>query len=93
LYRVGQVLEIRELELVALQKIRGCLDIDTVMDEFMDWGYQHEAVKAIMMDFLVQKRRAVFGSEADNRLRPYLYADYDDQVDALVQLTSRIARK
>ncbi|KAG0026540.1 hypothetical protein BGZ81_006293, partial [Podila clonocystis] len=93
LYRVGQVLEIQELELMALQKIRSFLDVDTVMDEFMDWGYRHEAVKAIMMDFLVQKRRAVFGSEADNHLRPYLYADYNDQVDTLVQLTSRIARK
>ena len=93
LYRVGQVLEIQELELMALEKIRSCLDVDTVMDEFMDWGYRHEAVKAIMMDFLVQKRRAVFGSESDNQLRPYLYADYDEQVDTLVQLTSRIARK
>ncbi|KAG0079209.1 hypothetical protein BGZ92_001150, partial [Podila epicladia] len=93
LYKIGQVLEIQELELMALQKIRSCLDVDTVMDEFMDWGYQHEAVKAIMMDFLVQKSRAVFGSEAHNQLRPYLYADYNDQVDTLVQLTSRIARK
>lgn len=93
LYRVGQVLEILELELMALQNIRNCLDVDTVMDEFMNWGYRHEAVKAIMMDFLVQKRCAVFGSEGDNQLRPYLYADYDDQVDTLVQLTSRIARK
>ncbi|KAG0032940.1 hypothetical protein BGZ82_006320, partial [Podila clonocystis] len=92
LYRVGQVLEIQELELMALQRIRTFLDVDTVMHEFMDWGYRHEAVKAIMMDFLVRKRRAIFGSEADNHLRPYLYADYDDQVDTLVQLTSRIAR-
>lgn len=93
LYRVGQVLEIQELELMALEKIQSCLDVDTVMDEFMDWGYQHEAVKALMMDFLVQKRHAVFGSESDNQLRPYLHAEYEEQVDTLVQLTSRIARK
>ncbi|KAF9213940.1 hypothetical protein BGZ59_004604, partial [Podila verticillata] len=93
LYRVGLVLEIQELELMALEKIRSCLDVDTVMDEFMDWGYRHEAVKALMMDFLVQKRHVVFGSESDNQLRSYLHAEYDEQVDTLVQLTSRIAKK
>lgn len=93
LYQVGQVLEIQELELMALEKIRSYLDVDTVMDEFMDWGYRHEAVKALMMDFLVQKRLAVFGSESDNQLRSYFHAEYDEQVDTLIQLTSRIARK
>ncbi|KAF9427577.1 hypothetical protein BGZ94_004636 [Podila epigama] len=93
LYRASQILELPELEAMALQRVRNCLDEDTAMDEFMDWGYRHEAVKAIMMDFLVQRCRAVFGSDADNQLRPYLYADYEDQVESLVQLTSRIARK
>ncbi|KAG0337932.1 hypothetical protein BG004_007441 [Podila humilis] len=95
------MLEMPDLAQTSLDQIRRFLNTGeeeeednniTVMDEFMEWGYRHETIKALMMDFLIRQRHRVFGIEEENQLRPYLCADHEEQLETLVQLTSRISK-
>ncbi|KAF9951378.1 hypothetical protein BGZ72_007109 [Mortierella alpina] len=93
LYRAAVHLEDKALQALSLETIEARLDPDTTLDQVLNWGQQHEEIKAIMVRYLVKKRRCVFGEEQTNRLRPYLWAEYEDQVDTLVEITSLIARQ
>ncbi|KAG0247804.1 hypothetical protein BG011_000893 [Mortierella polycephala] len=93
LYRAGTHLEDKDLQTQAIEHIQAQLDPDTALDEVLSWGHYHQEIKSVMMEYLVKKRRMVFGNEEQNRLRPYLWAEYEDQVDTLVEITSKIARQ
>ncbi|KAG0304761.1 hypothetical protein BGZ98_005046 [Dissophora globulifera] len=93
LYRAALHLEDKELQTMALQQIQAHLDPETTLEQVLKWGHQHEEVKAVMLEYLIKKRREVFGDEQRNRLRPYLWAEYEEQVEALVEITSQIARQ
>ncbi|KAF9915143.1 hypothetical protein BX616_006813 [Lobosporangium transversale] len=92
LYRAAAVLEDKELQAETLQQIQKHLDPESTLDHVLMWGYEHNEVKDIMFRYLNQKRREVFGDERRNKLRPYLWAEYEDQVETLVEITSQIAR-
>jgi len=93
LYRAATHLEDKELQAQTLQQIQSHLDPETTLEQVLKWGHQHEEVKTIMLEYLIKKRREVFGSEQRNKLRPYLWAEYEEQVETLVELTSQIARQ
>ncbi|KAF9283236.1 hypothetical protein BGZ68_005475 [Mortierella alpina] len=93
LYRAGVHLEDKALQAVSLETIKARLDPETTLDQVLNWGHQHEEIKTMMVQYLVKKRRHVFGEVQTNRLRPYLWAEYEDQVDTLVEITSLIARQ
>ncbi|KAF9179098.1 hypothetical protein BGZ51_007247 [Haplosporangium sp. Z 767] len=93
LYRAGTHLEDKDLQTQAIEQIQAQLDPETALDEVLSWGHYHQEIKSVMMEYLVKKRRVVFGSEEQNRLRPYLWAEYEDQVDTLVEITSKIAQQ
>ncbi|KAF9556896.1 hypothetical protein EC968_007922 [Mortierella alpina] len=93
LYRAGVHLEDRTLQALSMETIKARLDPETTLDQVLSWGHQHEEIKTMMVQYLVKKRRHVFGEEQTNRLRPYLWAEYEDQVDTLVEITSLIARQ
>ncbi|GJJ78249.1 hypothetical protein EMPS_10608 [Entomortierella parvispora] len=93
LYRASIPLEDRDLQSMSLNRIQNQLDDDTTLEQVLRWGHQHEEVKTVMVDYLVKKRREVFGDEQRNNLRPYLWAEDDRKVDTLVHITSRIARQ
>ncbi|KAG0201712.1 hypothetical protein BGX28_005553 [Mortierella sp. GBA30] len=93
LYKAGVHLEDKELQSLALAKFQERLDPETTLDQVLTWGVQHEEIKAMMMQYLIKKRRQVFGDEQSNKLRPYLWAEYEDQVETLVEITSQIARQ
>jgi len=93
LYRASIPLEDRYLQSLSLKNIQDLLDDDSTLEQVLQWGHQHEDVKAVMVDYLVKKRKEVFGDEQRNNLRPYLWAEDDYKVDTLVHITSRIARQ
>lgn len=93
LYRAATHLEDKELQAQTLQQIQSHLDPETTLEQVLKWGHQHEEVKTVMLEYLIKKRREVFGSEQRNQLRPYLWAEYEEQVETLVELTSQIARQ
>ncbi|KAF9581626.1 hypothetical protein BGW38_001298 [Lunasporangiospora selenospora] len=93
LYRASIHLEDTGLQMQALTKVQEKLDPETTLDQVVSWGHQHGPIKTVMMDYLVEKRRDVFGDEQRNKLRPYLWANDALQVEALVELTSQIARR
>ncbi|KAF9355274.1 hypothetical protein BGX26_006788 [Mortierella sp. AD094] len=93
LYRAATHLEDKELQALSLQQIQVNLDPETTLEQVLSWGHQHEEVKSVMLEFLIKKRREIFGDEHHNRLRPYLWAEYDQQVETLVEITSQIARQ
>ncbi|KAF9935996.1 hypothetical protein BGZ67_002767 [Mortierella alpina] len=93
LYRAGVHLEDKTLQALSLETIQARLDPETTLDQVLNWGHQHDEIKTIMVQYLVKKRRQMFGEEQTNRLRPYLWAEYEDQVDTLVEITSLIARQ
>lgn len=93
LYRAATHLEDKELQAQTLQQIQTHLDPETTLEQVLKWGHQHEEVKTIMMEYLIKKRGEVFGNEQRNKLRPYLWAEYEEQVETLVELTSQIARQ
>ncbi|KAI1307896.1 hypothetical protein EDD11_004368 [Mortierella claussenii] len=92
-YRAAVVLEDKELQAQMLQQIQLHLDPDSTLDQVLTWGHEHEDVKMVMLQYLVQKRREIFGDEQYNKLRPYFWAEYEEQVETLVEITSQIARQ
>jgi hypothetical protein len=93
LYRAATHLEDKELQTHALQQIQRHLNPETTLEEVLRWGHQHEEVKSIMLAYLIKKRREVFGDEQRSKLRPYLWAEYEEQVETLVEITSQMARQ
>lgn len=93
LYRASVPLEDKDLRSLSLERVRSLLDPSNALGQVLHWGHQHEEVKAVMVDFLIKKRREVFGNERRNQLRPYLWTEQDHQTDTLVHITSRIARQ
>ncbi|KAG0053199.1 hypothetical protein BGZ83_001510 [Gryganskiella cystojenkinii] len=93
LYRASVPLEDKGLQSLSLEHIEDLLDPDTTLEQVLRWGHQHEDVRAVMVDYLVKKRRDVFGDEQRNQMRPYLWSEYDHQVDTLVHITSQIANQ
>ncbi|KAF9398271.1 hypothetical protein BGX21_007997 [Mortierella sp. AD011] len=93
LYRAATHLEDKELQTLSLQQIQANLDPETTLEQVLSWGHQHEEVKSVMLEYLIKKRREIFGDDHHNKLRPYLWAEYDQQVETLVEITSQIARQ
>ncbi|KAF9963576.1 hypothetical protein BGZ70_007322 [Mortierella alpina] len=93
LYKAGVHLEDKVLQAVSMETIKARLDPETTLDQVLSWGHQHEEIKTMMVQYLVKKRRHVFGEEHTNKLRPYLWAEYEDQVETLVEITSLMARQ
>ncbi|KAG0240386.1 hypothetical protein BGX31_002007 [Mortierella sp. GBA43] len=93
LYRAATHLEDKELQAQTLQEIQAHLDPETTLEQVLEWGHQHEEVRTVMMGYLIRNRREVFGNEQRNKLRPYLWAEYEEQAQTLVEITSRIARQ
>ncbi|KAF9103856.1 hypothetical protein BGX27_010337 [Mortierella sp. AM989] len=93
LYRAATHLEDKELQALSLEQIQVHLDPETTLEQVLSWGHQHEEVKSVMLEYLIKKRREVFGDDKRSKLRPYLWAEYDEQVETLVEITSQIARQ
>ncbi|KAF8934631.1 hypothetical protein BGZ58_005592 [Dissophora ornata] len=93
MYRASLHLEDKELQTTTLQQIQAHLDPETTLEQVLKWGHQHEEVKAVMLEYLIKERREVFGDEQRNKLRPYLWAEFEEQVETLVEITSQIARQ
>ncbi|KAF9206631.1 hypothetical protein BGZ49_002087 [Haplosporangium sp. Z 27] len=93
LYRAATHLEDKDLQALSLQQIQQHLDPETTLEQALDWGHQHEDVKSVMLEYLIKKRREIFGNEQQSKLRAYLSAEYDEQIETLVEITSQIARQ
>ncbi|KAF9432830.1 hypothetical protein BGZ76_010260 [Entomortierella beljakovae] len=92
-YRASIHLEDIELQTLSLQQIQTHLNPESTLEEILNWGHQFEEVKSIMLEYLVKKRKDVFGDDQRSKLRPYLWAEFDGQFETLVEITSHIARQ
>ncbi|KAG0368858.1 hypothetical protein BGZ54_000998 [Gamsiella multidivaricata] len=93
LYRAAMHLEDKELQAHSLHQIQAHLDPESTLEQVLTWGHQHAEVKSVMLEYLIKKRREVFGDEQRSKLRPYLWAEYEEQVETLVEITSQLARQ
>ncbi|KAG0283124.1 hypothetical protein BGZ96_012489 [Linnemannia gamsii] len=93
LYRAAIHMEDPLLHAQALDKIQAQLNVQSALERALTWGPGHPEIKRLVLKYVFDERRAIFGDEERNQLRPYLWPEIEDQVDVLVEITSKIARQ
>ncbi|KAG0200548.1 hypothetical protein BGX33_010922 [Mortierella sp. NVP41] len=93
LYRAAIHLEDAALQVQALEKIQAQLSVQSALEKALTWGPGYPEIKRVVLSYVFNERRAIFGDEERNQLRPYLWPEIEDQVDVLVEITSKIARQ
>ncbi|KAH7042525.1 hypothetical protein BKA57DRAFT_518599 [Linnemannia elongata] len=92
LYRAAIHMEDLPLQAQALDKIQAQLSVQSALERALTWGPGYPEIKRVVLKYVFDERRAIFGDEERNQLRPYLWPEIEDQVDVLVEITSKIAR-
>ncbi|KAG0249731.1 hypothetical protein BGZ95_007434, partial [Linnemannia exigua] len=93
LYRAAIHMEDPALQAQALDKIQAQLNVQSALERVLTWGPGYPEIKRVVLKYVFDERRAIFGDEERNQLRPYLWPEVEDQVDVLVEITSKIARQ
>ncbi|KAK3808245.1 MAG: hypothetical protein J3R72DRAFT_464499 [Linnemannia gamsii] len=93
LYRAAIHMEDPTLQAQALDKIQAQLNVQSALERALTWGPGYPEIKRVVLKYVFDERRAIFGDEEQNQLRPYLWPEIEDQVDVLVEITSKIARQ
>ncbi|KAG0057202.1 hypothetical protein BGZ89_001917 [Linnemannia elongata] len=93
LYRAAIHMEDLPLQAQALDKIQAQLNVQSALERALTWGPGYPEIKRVVLKYVFDERRAIFGDEERNQLRPYLWPEIEDQVDVLVEITSKIARQ
>lgn len=93
LYRAAIHMEDLPLQAQALEKIQAQLNVQSALERALTWGPGYPEIKRVVLKYVFDERRAIFGDEESNQLRPYLWPEIEDQVDVLVEITSKIARQ
>ncbi|KAF9125292.1 hypothetical protein BGX30_000526 [Mortierella sp. GBA39] len=93
LYRAAIHMEDLPLQAQALYKIQAQLNVQSALERALTWGPGYPEIKRVVLKYVFDERRAIFGDEERNQLRPYLWPEIEDQVDVLVEITSKIARQ
>ncbi|KAF9931420.1 hypothetical protein FBU30_010257 [Linnemannia zychae] len=93
LYRAAIHMEDYTLQAQALDKIQAQLNVQSALERALKWGPGYPEIKRVVLKYVFDERRAIFGNEKKNQLRPYLWPEIEDQVDVLVEITSKIARQ
>ncbi|KAF9139005.1 hypothetical protein BG015_002195 [Linnemannia schmuckeri] len=93
LYRAAIHMEDPPLQAQALDKIQAQLNVQSALERALTWGPGYPEIKRVVLKYVFDERRAIFGNEERNQLRPYLWPEIEDQVDVLVEITSKIARQ
>lgn len=93
LYRAAIHLEDPLLHTQALDRIQAQLNVQSALERALTWGPGHPEIKRVVLKYVFDERRAIFGDDERNQLRPYLWPEIEDQVDVLVEITSKIARQ
>ncbi|KAH7042519.1 hypothetical protein BKA57DRAFT_508765 [Linnemannia elongata] len=81
------------LQAQALDKIQAQLNVQSALERALTWGPGYPEIKRVMLKCDFDDRRVIFGDEERNQFRPYLWPEIDDQMDVLVEITSKIARQ
>ncbi|KAG0304437.1 hypothetical protein BGZ97_001493 [Linnemannia gamsii] len=93
LYRAAVHMEDPPLQAQALDKIQAQLNVQSALERALTWGPGYPEIKKVVLKYVFDERRAIFGDEERNQLRPYLWPEIEDQVDVLIEITSKIARQ
>ncbi|KAF9121164.1 hypothetical protein BGW39_010789 [Mortierella sp. 14UC] len=93
LYRAAIHMEDPPLQAQALDKIQAQLNVQSALERALTWGPGYPEIKRVVLKYVFDERRAIFGDEDRNQLKPYLWPEIEDQVDVLVEITSKIARQ
>lgn len=93
IYRAAIHMEDLPLQAQALDKIQAQLNVQSALERALTWGPGYPEIKRVVLKYVFDERRAIFGDEEHNQLRPYLWPEIEDQVDVLVEITSKIARQ
>ncbi|KAF9910415.1 hypothetical protein EC991_006681 [Linnemannia zychae] len=93
LYRAAIHMEDPPLQAQALGKIQAQLNVQSALEKALTWGPGYPEIKRIVLKYVFDERRAIFGDEEHNQLKPYLWPEIEEQVDVLVEITSKIARQ
>ncbi|OAQ24693.1 hypothetical protein K457DRAFT_23830 [Linnemannia elongata AG-77] len=81
------------LQAQALDKIQAQLNVQSALERALTWGPGYPEIKRVMLKCDFDDRRVIFGDEERNQFKPYLWPEIEDQMDVLVEITSKIARQ